>query len=264
MKSAALWLAIAGIACTRSAPVWTSVDTGEALEVVGAEQNVSMAIVRLRASDTFRFAAGSCQEVLVFVERGRVRTDMHWFEAGQGVRFSAPAVIQAMSEDGARLFAVTVTHGIEDPLTPSWDAAPDAPSCSPVPAGVVPSDPADTGPFVHANGNLTVRIYLDGRGMTGAASSLGTLSGTPTFRVPEHVHKTSDEVLWFRDGSGTMTLGDTKVSIEPGAFVFVPRGTPHSFQPDGSRHVEAYQAYTPSGPEQRFRVTAKARRAPGR
>ncbi|MEM7433532.1 MAG: cupin domain-containing protein [Myxococcota bacterium] len=264
MKSWALWLAIVGVACTRGAPVWTSVDATEALEVVGAEQNVSMAAVRLRASDTFRFAAGSCQEVLVFVERGRVRTDMHWFEAGQAVRFFAPAVIQAMSEDGAQLFAVTVTHSSGDPLVPDWRAAPDAPTCSPMPAGVVPSDAVDTGPYVHAKGNLRVRIYLDGQGTTGTASSLGTLSGTPTLSVPEHVHPESDEILWFRDGSGTMTLGDTTVAIEPGVFVFVPRGTRHGFRPDGSRRLEAYQTYTPAGPEQRFRATAKARRGPAR
>lgn len=110
---------------------------------------------------------------------------------------------------------------------------------------------------MHAGGRLSVMIYLDAAHGAQTVPSLGTLEGDPTLGVPEHTHEESAEVLWIRDGSGTMRVGDETRVIRPGTFVYVPPKTIHGFEPDGARPLFAYQVYTPAGPEQRFRNTAR-------
>jgi len=236
-----LLLALAGttlLACTRSTPQKVVLEPVSPLEVLGNEAGVSMAKVRLGPSQTFRFEASPCQEVLVFVEKGTVRARMTWIEAGRAARFRAPTVLQAMSDDGAELFAVAALSEDAPVEAVDWGRTPEDPVCLADLEEVVVSDPERSGPFVHAGGRLSVMIYLD---------------SDPTLGVPEHIHERSAEVLWIQDGSGTMRVGDGTRSIQPGTFVYVPPQTLHGFVPDGTRPLFAYQVYTPSGPEQRFR-----------
>lgn len=241
------------VACTRGASQKVVLEPVSPLEALGDEAGVSMAKVRLGPSQTFRFEASPCQEVLVFVDEGTVRASMTWIEAGRAARFRSPTVLQAMSDDGAELFAVAALSEDAPVEAVDWGRTLEDPACLAEVEEVVVSDPESSGPFVHAGGRLSVMIYLDGDPNGPPIASLGTLDGAPTLAVPEHIHERSAEVLWIQDGSGTMRVGDETRPIQPGTFVYVPPQTLHGFVPDGTRPLFAYQVYTPSGPEQRFR-----------
>jgi mannose-6-phosphate isomerase-like protein (cupin superfamily) len=246
-------LAMSLLACVRSAQSGVALEPVLPFEALGEGAGVSMVRATLSPSETFRFEASPCQEVLVFVEKGVVRAGLTWLETGRAARFRASTVLQAMSEDGARIFAVAALSESARFETVDWTNAPDAPECARPEAVIVESDPGRSGPFVHADGRLKVMIYLEGAADSPAVASLGTLEGDATLGVPEHVHEVSAEVLWIQDGSGTMRVGDETRLIKPGTFVYVPPRTVHGFVPDGTRPLFAYQVYMPSGPEQRFR-----------
>ena len=220
-RTPVLVLLIALASCSRNPPAWTVVDVESALEIVGSESGVSMAQLRLASSDTFRFEASSCQEMLVLVERGLVRTSLTWLEAGRTARFSAPAVIQVMSEDGADLFVATVSTGEASGFEPSWDGL----------------------------GNPNCTEEAEANEPRGA--SLGTLAGDANLAVPEHIHERSAEVLFVVSGSGTMRRGEETFEIGPRSFVYVPPGTRHGFVPDGTEPLVAYRVSTPPVPEPR-------------
>lgn len=254
MATLGLLLVTTSSGCTKDVRYGIEPSVSPWLVELGRAGTVSMARVELPATGTFRFSASTCQEVMVLVERGTARASLTWLEAGDAARFHAPTVVQAMSDDGVSLFAVAVVTGRaggEGDAEPDWATAATEPSCGPLVTAVEVSNPATTGPFVRAGGALQVKIHLDAPETTWA--SLGTLEGSPKLEVPEHIHERSAEVLWFESGSGTMLLGQRSIPIAPGTFVYVPRATVHGFIPDGTQPLSAYQVYTPSGPEQRFR-----------
>ena len=47
--------------------------------------------------------------------------------------------------------------------------------------------------------------------------------------APEHVHATREECFYVLDGAFRFTVAGTVVLAEPGAFLFVPRGTAHTW-----------------------------------
>lgn len=245
--------AIASLACSRGGQHEIILEPTSPLEILGSEGGVSMARVRLGPSETFRFEASPCQEMLVLVERGTVRASMLWVESGRAARFRTPTLVQAMSREGAEIFAVAALSGNAPIDTIDWESAPLDQVCPSGMEALIVSDPERVGPFVRARGRLSVMIYLDGDAGGPPVVSLGSLDGAATLTVPEHVHETSGEVLWIQDGSGTMRVGKEMRRIQPGTFVYVPPRTVHGFVPDGTRRLFAYQVYTPSGPEQRFR-----------
>lgn len=250
--SAVLALALT-VACTRNAPAWTTVDDTTTFELLGAEESVSMARVHLDPSETFRFAAGPCQEVMVLVERGVVRAELEWFEAVDVARFQAPTVVQAMTNEGADLFAVAVTHVPNHSAAPDWSNAPQSESCGTPLAPMTRTVPGRTGPFTVSGGRLSAQIYLDGSDTEAGLASLVALEGAADVGMAEQVHD-SAEALFVARGSGAMRVGDDVRDIQPGTFVFIPAGTRHDFVPTGDQPLVAYQVYTPAGPEQRFRL----------
>ena len=46
--------------------------------------------------------------------------------------------------------------------------------------------------------------------------------------VAEHYHADRTEIVYVLEGKGEMTLGDIKQNIEPGDYIFIPKGTKHS------------------------------------
>lgn len=46
---------------------------------------------------------------------------------------------------------------------------------------------------------------------------------------PLHIHHGADETLYVIDGELTIFVGGERMSVGPGAFAFVPMGTPHAF-----------------------------------
>jgi mannose-6-phosphate isomerase-like protein (cupin superfamily) len=48
--------------------------------------------------------------------------------------------------------------------------------------------------------------------------------------VPLHAHGREEEVWYVLEGEITFTIGDTTTTMGPGAYAFIPRGVPHTFQ----------------------------------
>ncbi len=69
---------------------------------------------------------------------------------------------------------------------------------------------------------------------------------------PLHVHAGEDEVLYVLAGEMRFRLGTEVVEAPAGAFVFVPRGTPHCFRNVGDDPARLLILFTPAGMETFF------------
>jgi uncharacterized cupin superfamily protein len=50
---------------------------------------------------------------------------------------------------------------------------------------------------------------------------------------PQHVHHSHDETFYIVDGTYEFTIGQDRIPMPRGAFLFLPRGTPHTFRNAG-------------------------------
>jgi quercetin dioxygenase-like cupin family protein len=70
--------------------------------------------------------------------------------------------------------------------------------------------------------------------VTGAETAghyaIAEVTSTPEGFVPLHVHNNEDEAFLIMDGEVDFTVGGRIFSAGPGAFVFGPRGVPHSYK----------------------------------
>lgn len=71
-------------------------------------------------------------------------------------------------------------------------------------------------------------------------------------RIPNHVHAKHTETFFCLNGSVSMTAGEEEVSLQPGDFLHVPAGTPHTFQLTGN-NTRFIQFHVPGLNEQFFR-----------
>ncbi len=69
---------------------------------------------------------------------------------------------------------------------------------------------------------------------------------------PLHVHANEDEAWYVLEGDLRFRLGVEVRPAPSGTFVFVPRGTPHSFQNVGEHAARILVVFTPSGMESFF------------
>jgi oxalate decarboxylase/phosphoglucose isomerase-like protein (cupin superfamily) len=89
---------------------------------------------------------------------------------------------------------------------------------------------------------------------SGAPLTAGEVIINPAKGHDLHTHPNSDEVLYFIDGDGVQTVGDSgEFPVKAGDFVFVPRGTVHSTFNTGWRQLRVIAIYTPGGAEQALR-----------
>lgn len=79
---------------------------------------------------------------------------------------------------------------------------------------------------------------------------------------PQHTHAHEDESLYVLEGEVRFRVGDELRTGGPGSFVFVPRGTPHTFQNVGEGEARILIHFSPSGME-RFFDRFAALEAPG-
>ena len=80
--------------------------------------------------------------------------------------------------------------------------------------------------------------------------SNGALTAIETFVVrqegpPLHVHE-QDEVIYTLAGSLRVKLGDTLREAPAGSFVFIPRGTPHTWQNIGAEPLRFFATIMPA------------------
>jgi mannose-6-phosphate isomerase-like protein (cupin superfamily) len=84
---------------------------------------------------------------------------------------------------------------------------------------------------------------------THGAFGLLETSLAPDFSPPMHVHHREDEAFYVLAGELTMQCGDRTFAAAAGAFVFLPRGVPHSFVVEGGRPARMLTLLTPGGGE---------------
>ncbi|MEI6622584.1 MAG: cupin domain-containing protein [Actinomycetes bacterium] len=53
--------------------------------------------------------------------------------------------------------------------------------------------------------------------------------GPAGFGPPRHIHKSEDEAFFLLDGAMHVRCGDQQWDLEPGGFVWLPRGIEHTF-----------------------------------
>ncbi|MFM1867071.1 MAG: hypothetical protein RL591_479 [Planctomycetota bacterium] len=66
---------------------------------------------------------------------------------------------------------------------------------------------------------------------------------------PLHLHPSEDEYFWVLEGEFRFRTNNDVATAGTGAFVFVPRGTPHCFQNVGAQLGRLLVLFTPSGME---------------
>lgn len=84
--------------------------------------------------------------------------------------------------------------------------------------------------------------------------ALGVLEGTfldAGYGPPLHVHSREDEVEYVLAGTIRFRVGDDEFVAGPGAWVWQPRGVPHSFRVE-SEGARALIVFTPGGMERMF------------
>ena len=68
----------------------------------------------------------------------------------------------------------------------------------------------------------------------------------PQIGPPQHKHSHYDECFWVVKGSFLIRVGERTMTVSEGAWIFVPRGTPHGFRnvgiEDGHLLIEALPA----------------------
>jgi mannose-6-phosphate isomerase-like protein (cupin superfamily) len=84
---------------------------------------------------------------------------------------------------------------------------------------------------------------------TGGAFGLVESLVAPGFSPPLHVHHREDESFYILDGELTMQCGEKRFLATAGAFVFLPRGVPHTFVVEGDRPARLLTFLTPGGGE---------------
>lgn len=95
-----------------------------------------------------------------------------------------------------------------------------------------------SGPHIKATAALT-------------AGALTVMESTVTQGPPRHVHAHEDECFYVLTGTVVVSCGDDVFDAVPRSFVFLPRGTPHTFHPaDG--HAEVLFIAVPGGIEHYF------------
>lgn len=93
---------------------------------------------------------------------------------------------------------------------------------------------------------------------TGGSLTVFEAVNPPGQGPPYHVHDALDEVIYVLDGTLRVRLADQVEEALSGAFVFIPRGTPHTWEGHGDKVVRFLVVITPAGLESFFDSTAAA------
>lgn len=114
---------------------------------------------------------------------------------------------------------------------------------------------SDDAPVHHALGS-EFRILLT-KEQSGGRIGLFEERNDPGAGPPLHVHPDADETFLLLDGRYRFRCGKADVDAGPGAVVFVPRGTPHTFLNVGDGPGRFRCVMTPAGFEGFFPAIAR-------
>jgi quercetin dioxygenase-like cupin family protein len=95
------------------------------------------------------------------------------------------------------------------------------------------------------SGTLTFKVMS---GESGGAVTAAEAASPAGQGPPLHVHPEQDEVISTLEGTFRVKLGDELVEAPPGSMVFIPRGTPHTWQNVGGTPGRFIFTLTPAAP----------------
>ena len=95
----------------------------------------------------------------------------------------------------------------------------------------------------------TARFLVSGDDTNGAWSLVEEVE-PPGAKTAWHRHNYSDQAYYILEGTLTAKVADTTHELRPGAFILIPRGTPHAQGNFGTTPVRFLQINTPAGFEE--------------
>jgi len=96
-----------------------------------------------------------------------------------------------------------------------------------------------------AGGRLT---YKARGGQTGGGLTVCETTAAPGEGPPLHLHVSEDEFLYVLEGRLRVRLDGHDHTAAAGAFTFIPRGVPHTWQNEGNDHARMLIVFTPGSP----------------
>jgi quercetin dioxygenase-like cupin family protein len=107
--------------------------------------------------------------------------------------------------------------------------------------------PATTGPMCCGPGDRVSFLVTGAESHGGCfiAEGMAAPGGGP----PPHLHHFEDESFYILEGSATFQADGQTIHAKPGDFIYIPRGTVHSFRNDGTVPARALVIISPAGPK---------------
>lgn len=75
--------------------------------------------------------------------------------------------------------------------------------------------------------------------------AMGVNETYPGGMVPEHVHESEEETMYFLAGRGQFVTKDETIDLEPGTVIFNPPGEPHKIINTGDEVLRFVWIYSP-------------------
>jgi mannose-6-phosphate isomerase-like protein (cupin superfamily) len=115
----------------------------------------------------------------------------------------------------------------------------------------------DGGEGLRFLGDSHMRLKIEGADTGDALSFYEYVSKPGVTGPPQHIHHGQDETFSVVDGSYEFTFGTEQVIARAGAFLFVPRGRPHTFRNAGTGTGRIVGTFAPARFAEYFRELAE-------
>jgi mannose-6-phosphate isomerase-like protein (cupin superfamily) len=106
-------------------------------------------------------------------------------------------------------------------------------------------------------GDSMMRLKVDGDDTDHALTFYEYVSQPGVDGPPQHIHHGHDETFFVVEGTYEFTFGVERVTAEPGAFLYVPRGRPHTFRNAGEGSGRIVGTFAPARFAEYFRELAE-------
>jgi mannose-6-phosphate isomerase-like protein (cupin superfamily) len=106
-------------------------------------------------------------------------------------------------------------------------------------------------------GQSTMRLKIDGADTANALTFYEYVSEPGVTGPPQHIHHGHDETFYVVEGSYEFTFDTELVVAEPGAFLYIPRGRPHTFRNAGHGLGRIVGTFAPARFAEYFRELAE-------
>jgi quercetin dioxygenase-like cupin family protein len=107
-------------------------------------------------------------------------------------------------------------------------------------------------------GRSTTIVKAGGDDCDGQLAVYETVLPVGNSGPPLHLHRNTAETFFVLDGTFEFILGDERASLEPGYFVLVPPGVPHTFANDGEIEARCLTITGPAGVEAFIREAVRS------